>query len=87
MMQQDIFGSATIAGIRLRNRLIRSATHESMAESSGAPSAAHEALYTALAKGGAGAVITGYAGVQQDGRSSYPGMLMIHDDSLIAPYR
>ena len=87
MMQQDVFGSATIAGIRLRNRLIRSATHESMAESSGAPSAAHEALYTALAKGGAGAVITGYAGVQQDGRSSFPGMLMMHDDSLIAPYR
>ena len=86
-MHQDVFGSATIAGIRLQNRLIRSATHESMAESSGAPSAAHEALYTALAKGGAGAVITGYAGVQQDGRSSYPGMLMIHDDSLIAPYR
>jgi 2,4-dienoyl-CoA reductase-like NADH-dependent reductase (Old Yellow Enzyme family) len=87
MMQQDVFGSATISGIRLKNRLIRSATHESMAESSGAPSAAHEQLYTALAKGGVGAVITGYAGVQQDGRTSYPGMLMMHDDTLIPAYR
>ena len=86
-MHHDVFCSATIAGIRLQNRLIRSATHESMAESSGAPSAAHEALYTALAKGGAGAVITGYAGVQQDGRTNYPGMLMMNDDSLILPYR
>lgn len=87
MMQQDVFGSATISGIRLQNRLIRSATHESMAESSGAPSPAHEKLYTALAKGGAGAIITGYAGVQQDGRASYPGMLMMHDDALVPAYQ
>ncbi|NTW64613.1 MAG: NADH:flavin oxidoreductase, partial [Chlorobiaceae bacterium] len=86
-MQQDVFGPASIFGIRLKNRLIRAATHESMAESSGAPSSAHEKLYTALAKGGAGAIITGYAGVQQDGRSSYPGMLMMHDDTLIPAYR
>jgi 2,4-dienoyl-CoA reductase-like NADH-dependent reductase (Old Yellow Enzyme family) len=86
-MHSTVFGSATISGIRLQNRLIRSATHESMAESSGAPSAAHEKLYTDLAKGGSGAIITGYAGVQQDGRTSYPGMLMMHDDSLIPAYR
>jgi 2,4-dienoyl-CoA reductase-like NADH-dependent reductase (Old Yellow Enzyme family) len=86
-MHEEIFRSATISGILLQNRLIRSATHESMAESSGAPSAAHEKLYSDLAKGGAGAIITGYAGVQQDGRTNYPGMLMMHDDTLIAPYR
>ncbi|MBV5328303.1 MAG: NADH:flavin oxidoreductase [Chlorobium sp.] len=86
-MRQDIFGSAVISGIRLQNRLIRSATHESMAESSGAPSATHEKLYTSLARGGVGAVITGYAGVQQDGRTNYPGMLMMHHDSLIPAYR
>lgn len=86
-MHSAVFGSAAISGIHLPNRMIRSATHESMAESSGAPSAAHEKLYTNLAKGGAGAVITGYAGVQQDGRTSYPGMLMMHDDRLIPAYR
>ncbi len=87
MMHPDLFTSSTIAGIRLRNRLLRSATHESMAEENGAPGVAHEKLYTALAKGGAGAIITGYAGVQQDGRSSLPGMLMMHDDSLVPAYR
>jgi 2,4-dienoyl-CoA reductase-like NADH-dependent reductase (Old Yellow Enzyme family) len=86
-MNASIFDSAPHAGIPFRNRLLRSATHESMAESSGAPSPAHEKLYTAIAKGGAGAIITGYCGVQQDGRSSLPGMLMMHDDSLISPYR
>lgn len=87
MIHSAIFDTAAISGMQLQNRLIRSATHESMAEINGAPSAAHEKLYTDLARGGAGAVITGYAGVQQDGRTSYPGMLMMHDDALIPAYR
>ena len=87
IMTFDLFQPATLAGMTLRNRLIRSATHESMADESGAPGAAHEKLYTALAEGGAGAIITGYAGVQQDGKSSLANMLMIHDDSLIPAYR
>lgn len=87
MMHPDLFNPAAIAGIPLRNRLLRSATHESMAEQSGAPGPAHEKLYTAIARGGAGAIITGYAGIQQDGRSSLPGMLMMHEDSLVPAYR
>jgi len=82
-----IFEPSTLAGITLQNRLLRSATHESMADREGAPTAALEELYTALAKGGAGAVITGYAGVQQDGKSSLRDMLMIHHDGLIPSYR
>jgi len=87
MMHPDLFTPSAISGIRLRNRLLRSATHEGMADGSGAPTDAHEKLYTAIARGGAGAIITGYAGVQQDGRSSLPGMLMMHDDSLVPAYR
>jgi len=87
IMTLEIFKPVTLAGMTLRNRLIRSATHESLADGSGAPGAAHEKLYTALAKGGAGAIITGYAGVQQDGKSSLMNMLMINDDSLIPAYR
>jgi len=87
IMTLEIFKPVTLAGMTLRNRLIRSATHESLADGSGAPGAAHEKLYTALAKGGAGAIITGYAGVQQDGKSSLANMLMINDDMLIPAYR
>ncbi|MEI8032312.1 MAG: NADH:flavin oxidoreductase [Chlorobiaceae bacterium] len=86
-MIPDLFQPVILAGMTLHNRLIRSATHESLADGSGAPGAAHEKLYTAIAEGGAGAIITGYAGVQQDGKSSLENMLMINSDDLIAPYR
>ncbi len=86
-MTSPLFQPSEIAGITLRNRLIRSATHEGMADLNGAPTPALEALYVTLAKGGAGAIITGYAGVQQDGKSSLPGMLMIDSDNLIPAYR
>jgi len=82
-----LFDSCSLGDIVMRNRILRSATHESMADPSGAPGTAHEKLYTALARGGAGAIVTGYAGVRQDGRSSLPGMLMIHDDRLVPAYR
>ncbi len=86
-MTPEIFQPTSLAGMTLPNRLIRSATHESLADASGAPGAAHEKLYTALAAGGAGAIITGYAGVQQDGKSSLMNMLMINEDSLVPAYR
>lgn len=84
---QRIFEPAAIGAIRLRNRFVRSATHEGMADADGAPTELLEELYVKLAKGQAGAVITGYAGVLQQGRSSFPGMLMMHDDKLVPAYR
>ena len=86
-MQPSVFESSCIAGITLPNRLIRSATHESMADERGAPTDALEKLYLRIAKGGTGAIITGYAGVQQDGKSSLSNMLMIDDDELIPAHR
>ncbi len=86
-MPNSVFEPSTLAGIRLKNRLIRSATHESMADERGAPTELLEKLYIGLAKGGAGAIITGYAGVRQDGKSSLPGMLMVDNDGLIPVYR
>ena len=86
-MQPSVFESSCIAGITLPNRLIRSATHEGMADERGVPTDALEKLYLRIAKGGAGAIITGYAGVQQDGKSSLSNMLMIDDDELIPTYR
>lgn len=82
-----IFTPATIGGISLRNRFIRSATHEGMGDAAGAPVEALEKLYVRLARGGVGAIVTGYAGVLQQGRSGFPGMLMMHDDSLVPAYR
>ena len=86
-MKSSVFKPSILAGIRLNNRLIRSATHEGMADEHGAPTQALEKLYLRIAKGGAGAIITGYAGVQQDGKSSLSNMLMIDRDELIPAYR
>ena len=82
-----IFEPARIGSIALRNRLIRSATHEGMGDVDGAPLETLERLYVRLAKGGVGAIVTGYAGVLQQGRCNFPGMLMMHDDKLIPAYR
>ena len=86
-MQPSVFESSCIAGITLPNRLIRSATHEGMADERGVPTEALEKLYLRIAKGGVGTIIIGYAGVQQDGKSSLSNMLMIDDDELIPAYR
>ncbi|HHD72541.1 MAG TPA: NADH:flavin oxidoreductase, partial [Epsilonproteobacteria bacterium] len=82
-----MFESAQIGSIKLRNRFLRSGTHEGMAEPDGAPAESLEQLYVRLAKGEVGAVITGYAGVMQQGKSSFQGMLMMHDDGLVPAYR
>jgi 2,4-dienoyl-CoA reductase-like NADH-dependent reductase (Old Yellow Enzyme family) len=82
-----IFEPAYIGGISIRNRFIRSATHEGMGDTDGAPMESLEKLYLRLARGGVGAIVTGYAGVLPQGRCSFPGMLMMHDDLLVPAYR
>jgi 2,4-dienoyl-CoA reductase-like NADH-dependent reductase (Old Yellow Enzyme family) len=86
-MMEAVFQPASIAGIPLQNRIIRSATHEGMADDDGCPTERLKELYVRLAKGGAGAVITGYAGVQQDGKSPLYRMSMIDQDRFIDPYK
>lgn len=83
----SIFDPATIGTITLRNRFIRAATHEGMANPDGTPTDSLEKLYLRLAKGGAGAIITGHTAVTLQGKCSYPGMMTMHDDALVAPSR
>jgi 2,4-dienoyl-CoA reductase-like NADH-dependent reductase (Old Yellow Enzyme family) len=82
-----VFESARLAGLSLPNRITRPATHGSMADAAGAPTPWLELLYTALAKGRTGAILTGYAGVHLDGKSSLPGMLMMNEDRLVPAFR
>lgn len=81
------FEENSLGGIKLKNRIIRSATHEGMADSDGRPTEKLEKLYTKLAKGGAGLIITGYAAVDKKGVSHSAGMLRIDNDSYIDDYK
>jgi 2,4-dienoyl-CoA reductase-like NADH-dependent reductase (Old Yellow Enzyme family) len=82
----SVFQPLNAGGIRLNNRIIRSATFEGMAEDSGRPKKELKELYAKLAKGGAGAIITSFTGVEQRGKA-VPFMNMIDRDDLVDDYR
>ncbi len=65
-----IFESTTIGNMRIRNRFVRSATYDGMAKRGGEVSDEQVALYTALARGGVGLIITGLTSVHPSGRIS-----------------
>lgn len=82
---KGIFIESDIAGIPLKNRIIRSATHEGLSDKEGKPTDKLIKKYEALAKGEVSAIITGYAGIMQNGKSDLHNMMMINKDNLI-PY-
>ena len=82
-----VFEKTEISGIILKNRIIRSATHDGLADENGAPTDKLIRKYELLAKNEVGCIITGYAGVSENGMSPYPAMLKIHKDELIDSYK
>lgn len=82
-----IFDSTVISSIEVKNRIIRSATHDGLADKNGAPSDELIRKYENMAKNDVGVIITGYAGVSKNGVSPYPRMLTIFDDSQIDRYK
>ena len=56
----NVFETATIGGIEVRNRIFRSATHESCALPGGHVSPSLTKTYQALSEGGVGLIITGF---------------------------
>lgn len=82
-----IFEKTKLGSIQLKNRIIRSATHEGLADKEGYPTDKLIKKYKVLAKNNVGCIITGYAGITQNGKSNYHNMLMIHDDSFIDSYK
>ncbi len=82
-----LFKETAISGISVKNRIIRSATHDGLADENGAPSEKLIAKYENLAKNETGCIITGYAAVSPNGVSPYPRMMKIYDDGVIEKYR
>ena len=82
-----LFKETIISGLEVKNRIIRSATHDGLADENGAPSDKLIAKYEHLAKNEVGCIITGYAAVSKNGVSPYPRMMKIYDDSVIGKYK
>jgi 2,4-dienoyl-CoA reductase-like NADH-dependent reductase (Old Yellow Enzyme family) len=87
MEPPDLFSPASIGTLRLDNRLVRSATAEQLAtEPIGRATPALADLYTELAQGGVGLIITGHAYVAAEGKA-HPEMLSAHCDQMIPGLR
>jgi 2,4-dienoyl-CoA reductase-like NADH-dependent reductase (Old Yellow Enzyme family) len=81
-----LFEPFTLAGLKLRNRIVRAATYEKLADEDGRVTDRLIELYEALARGGSGLIITGFALVHPTGRAT-PKMLSIHAESFIERLR
>ncbi len=82
-----LFETTRIKGMELKNRFVRSATHEGMSDERGFPTEALSKLYERLARGGTGLIITGYAFVSRDGICHNYRMQGMDDDAFIPKYR
>lgn len=82
-----LFQPVSLGTLSLRNRFVRSATHDWLGEEDGSVSARETDLYRALAEGGVGLIITAHAYVQHPlGRASVR-QNAIYDDRFIPAYR
>ena len=81
-----IFEPVELKNLTVRNRLVRSATWEGIADLDGNLKEEAYGIYSELAKGGVGAIITGFTSVAPHDHSS-DGTMRLCDDALIPHYR
>ena len=79
------FETSSLAGIQMKNRILRSATYEGMCDALGHPQLSYYKLYEKISEGGVGAIITGYVAVNRMGRMPR-FMGIIDDDAYIEEF-
>ncbi len=82
---RSLFDETHIGSMRLKNRFFRSATNDKLADASGHMTKGLCEVYTTLARGGVGSIITGLAAVS-DMEALIPNQMAIYDDSFIEDY-
>ena len=83
---KKIFEEKQLKNMTLKNRLIRSATWEGIAALNGSIDERSYEIYEELAKGGVGAIITGFTSVALHDYY-FDGMMRLCDDALIPEYK
>ena len=81
-MAKQIFEPAEVGGLRLKNRLVRSATWEGIAAPDGGIDETIYAIYDELARGGVGLVITGFASVAGNDRRRERTRVGLHREDI-----
>ncbi len=85
-MSIDLFTPYRIGELELRNRFVRSATWDASADETGAATDGSVSIFRALADGGVGLIVTGYAYVSPLAKAAV-GQYGIHCDGMIAGLR
>lgn len=83
---KQVFEPVIINHLDLKNRLIRSATWEGIARPDGSVTEEAYGIYEELARGGIGAIITGFTSVSLND-FYFNGMMRLCDDALIPQYK
>lgn len=82
---KTLFDKTSMKNIDLKNRFVRSATWENRALENGSIDENIIEIYSNIADGGVGLIITSYAYITNEEKPN-PRMLGIYDDSLIEVY-
>ncbi|WP_099204757.1 NADH:flavin oxidoreductase [Scatolibacter rhodanostii] len=83
---KTVFDQTEFAGLKAKNRFVRSATHDGRADEWGHVTDKLMHHYVELAEGGVGTIITGLANVT-DRERIIPGQMAIYNDSFVEEYR
>lgn len=86
MEKMVLFKPATIGNLKLKNRFIRSATWDGMADDLGNPTESMLGLYKILAAGEIGLLKTGVAYIDQNSLS-FPRQLGLYDDVQVEAFK
>ena len=83
---EALFDQTQLSGMKMKNRFVRSATHDGRADEMGHVTPELISHYEELAKGGVGTIITGLASVT-DIEKIVPRQMGIYNDSFIPEYK
>ncbi len=83
---KNLFDEVALNNLRVKNRLVRSATWEGIASRDGSIDGKTYDIYRELAAGGVGAIITGFTSVAAND-FYFGGMMRLCDNALIPQYK